>query len=219
MLLPITYVEIKYNKQYYLCSEVEVRSYLFILDPVLGTTEKSRQSLPGPEMVLYLPRSKCSRMTIHCRNKNKVKMINLGMFHLLIVPHDHQGKVILQWLSIIKFINHLLKDHWITLKGLYLLRDQHQVDLLLPREPQQVDLLPLYILITHPLSLLPQFNPHPLLSLRPKPQTAPKPSKIQIQWPPASSSGPPENTKPPPPPKKPIVPPRKWWHTLHCWFY
>ena len=78
MLLPITYIEIKYNKHNYLCSEAVLRSYLFILNPVLGTTEKSRQSLPGPEMVLHLPRSKCSRMTIHYSNKDKVKMINLN---------------------------------------------------------------------------------------------------------------------------------------------
>ena len=43
----------------------------------------------------------------------------------------------------------------------------------------------------------------------PKPQTAPKPSKIQVQWPLGSPSDPPENAKPLPPSKKPIAPPRK----------
>ena len=66
-----------------------------------------------------------------------------------------------------------------------------------------------------PISQPPIKPPKPSSSVKspptalPKPQTAPKPSKIQVQWPPASSGGPLENTKPPPPPKKPIIPLQK----------
>ena len=78
MHLPITYIEIKYNKHICLCSEVALRDHLFIIDPVLGTTEKSRQSLTGPEMVSNLPKGKCSRMDIHFVIKIlKVKIIIL----------------------------------------------------------------------------------------------------------------------------------------------